>query len=123
VLFRSLTKPIALNTLKVVIGKWLPAVAGASTAPATPPAPPLAGAKAIDPRRAAELVAEILPLLAQNKFDAIARFRALQEALDDTDAAADIQAAGRFLAEFRFDLARERLLALATARGWDLPAS
>ena len=110
-----MTKPIVLGVLKEVLGKWLPAAAGAVAAPP-------AQDKPVDVARVATLVEEILPLLAQNKFSAVGRFRALQEVLAGTHAAAEIDETGRLLEDMRFDLASERLHRMAKACGWEKTA-
>jgi len=108
-----LTKPVALDTLKTVLGRWLPgqaAVAGTVTL-STQVTP-------ADIPRIVALVAEIEPLLAQNKFNALERFKVLQELLAGTAVAEELAETGRLLAEFRFDLAHERLRRLAAEQGW-----
>ena len=64
-------------------------------------------------------MAEILPLLEQNELDAIDRFRALQEVLAGTHAAAEINETGRLIQALRFDLALERLRYMAVAYAWE----
>jgi len=96
-----------------VLGRWLPgqaAVAGTVTK-STQVTP-------ADMSRIVALVAEIEPLLAQNKFNALERFKVLQELLAGTAVAEEIAETGRLLAEFRFDLAHERLRRLAAEQGW-----
>ncbi|MCX7143023.1 MAG: response regulator, partial [Proteobacteria bacterium] len=110
-----LTKPIALGALQAALAKWLPAAAPSADAPAAP----AAAAKPVDVLRAAALVAEILPLLARNEFDAIERFRALQEILAGTHAAAEINETARLVEALRFDPARERLRRMAAAYAWE----
>ena len=63
-------------------------------------------------------MAEILPLLEQNELDAIDRFRALQEVLAGTHAAAEINETGRLIEALRFDQAMERLRRMAAAYEW-----
>jgi hypothetical protein len=55
-------------------------------------------------------------LLAQNKFDAISRCKALQALLAGTDAASEINEISALLAEFRFDVALDRLQQLVVAQ-------
>ena len=98
-----LTKPLALKALQSQLAKWLPAVAvQASAAPAVTDKP-------VDVWRVAALVDELLPLLAQHKFNAIGRFRDLQEAAAGTRVAAEINEVGRLLGELQFELALEHL--------------
>ena len=109
-----LTKPVAFDTLQDALAKWLPAAAPSAAALAAP----AAAAKPVDVARAAALVAEILPLLARNEFDAIERFRALQEILAGTHAAEEIKETGRLVAALRFDQAQEHLRRMASAYAW-----
>ena len=110
-----LTKPLVLEALQAALAKWLPAAAAGPEALAAPQA----AQKPVDAARAAALVAEILPLLARNQLDAIDRFRALQEALAGTHAAAEIKETGRLIQALRFDLAQERLRHMAVAHAWE----
>ena len=103
-----LAKPIVVATLKTTLGRWL---GGGAAVP-----PPTAGP--VDLPRVLALIDEITPLLAQNRFDAIIRFRDLADLLAGTSAAAAVDEIGGFLAVFRFDLALARLQALASGDGW-----
>jgi len=106
-----LTKPIALDALKSVLGRWLgPAPASVQKTPAS------AAAQAVNVDRLVALVEEIAPLLAQNKFDAITRFKELQNLVAGTSLAAEIEAIGKLLAEFHFDLALQRLRGVTAAQ-------
>ena len=113
-----LSKPIALDTLQAALAKWLPAAAPTAAAPAALGA----AQKPVDVLRVAALVAEILPLLARNEFDAIDRFRALQEILAGTHAAAEINETAGLVEALRFDPARERLRRMAAAYAWEKSA-
>ena len=66
-----------------------------------------------DPAQVATLLAELLPLLAENKFDAIAVFRRLQACTAGTPGAADIDAAAPFINDLRFAEAHARLSRIA----------
>ena len=110
-----LTKPIAFDALQAALAKWLPAAAPTADALAAL----AAAAKPVDAPRVAALVAEILPLLARNEFDAIDRFRALQEVLAGTHAAAEINETGRLIGALRFDQAHEHLRRMAAAYAWE----
>jgi PAS domain S-box-containing protein len=104
-----LTKPIAsIDDLIAVLGKWLKSTRAN-----------LPSMSEDENRRAAELVREIVPLLAQNKFDAFSRFRQLEEAVVGTLVATEIAEASRLLSEFRFDLALECLQHIAVRHGWE----
>ncbi len=95
----------------------LPAPLSAATAVAAP-----ATERPPDTARVAALVAELLPLLGANKFDALGRFKALQEAVAGSALAAEIDAAGRLLQGMDFAATLERLRRLATTQGWDKSA-
>lgn len=100
-----LAKPINHERLLALLERWLPSAAGQA---------PRADAKQL-----ASLVAEIIPLLNHHKFDAIARYKELQQAVAGTAAASEIAAAGAMLAEFRFDAVLDRLPAIAAVHGWE----
>jgi signal transduction histidine kinase/CheY-like chemotaxis protein len=110
-----LTKPVTLDCLLALLAKWLaskpPALKeyAASAAPTVP----------VDVARFVALVAELEPLLAQNKFDAFSRFRVLQEVVAGTGMAEEITETGRLLDQFHFDLVQDRLQAIVTANNWD----
>jgi CheY-like chemotaxis protein len=110
-----LTKPVAFDTLQDALAKWLPAAAPSAAALAAP----AAAAKPVDVLRVAALVAEILPLLARNEFDAIERFRALQEILAGTHAAEEINETARLIAALRFDQAQQHLRRMAATYAWE----
>ena len=82
-------------------------------------ATPTTGKKPVDTPRVVAIVRELIPLLVQNKFDAVIRFRDLKEALTGTDVAEEINKAGRMLEEMRFDMALEHLRRTADAHGWE----
>jgi CheY-like chemotaxis protein len=110
-----LTKPIQVEVLHTALGRWLAVVPAAAegvetAAPAQQP---------LDIARIVALVAEIVPLLEQNKFDAVARFQELEAAVAGSGVAAEVAEAGRLLQEFRFDQALERLHQIAQAQAWE----
>jgi CheY-like chemotaxis protein len=104
-----LTKPVSLDTLQATLSHWLRAA---------PPVTPKAAYKAFDPDRVRSLIEEIEPLLVNHQFDAITRFRDLQEAVADTELAPAIAQAGQALHEFRFAVTLEQLRIIMTAQGW-----
>ncbi len=108
-----LTKPIVFEALQAMLGRWLPAAAGATTAAAPAAELPL------DTARVVALVAALLPLLERNKFDALGRFKDLQDAVAGTAVAAEIYQAGRPLQEMDFAATLQHLRRLATTYGWD----
>ena len=103
-----LTKPVALTSLQGVLDRWLGAP------PAATPAVP---GKAIDLALLSALARELEPLLERNEFDAIARFRALQDASAGTALAAAMLEIGQALESYQFDLALMRLRAIMQSTG------
>jgi PAS domain S-box-containing protein len=99
-----LTKPIAIEALKLALAKWLPAESQAPALVAAAVAP-----KALNRKAFSALVNELAPLLEENKFAAILRFRELQTLVHGTVIAEDIDALVAVLHEMRFDLVLERL--------------
>lgn len=99
-----LTKPVPLDILRTVLAKWLHGDPGA--VPAVPP---------LDNGLLLALVGELEPLLADQKFDALIRFKELQALVSGTDLAAEIGEIGTLLASFRFGPALERLRTLAAS--------
>ncbi len=65
--------------------------------------------KALNRKAFSALVNELAPLLEENKFAAILRFRELQTLVHGTVIAEDIDALVAVLHEMRFDLVLERL--------------
>jgi CheY-like chemotaxis protein len=110
-----LTKPIQVEVLHTALGKWLATVpvAGEGAETAAP------AQQALDIPHIVALVAEIVPLLEQNKFDAVGRFQELEAAVAGSQVAAEVAEAGRQLQEFRFDLALLRLHQIAMDQGWE----
>ena len=103
-----LTKPIALVALKLALAKWLPT----STAAPVLTKPPQS-LKPVDMDAFTVLVGELTPLLQDNNFAAIARFRALQILVNGTNLADVVGNLAPILQEMRFDLALTQLLHIA----------
>ena len=101
-----LTKPIVFDALKSALAKWLCA------AEASQPDAPGAD-KTLDVPRFLAFVDQIVPLLAQNKFDAFARFQELQALVAGTGIEAEINEIGVVLQAFRYDRALEHLRRVA----------
>ena len=99
-----LTKPIAFDALKLALAKWLPA-----ESPAPAPAPVAVRYEALDQDAFCALVRELTPLLEENKFAAMSRFKALQVVVHGTALAEAIDSLTPVLHEMRFDLVLERL--------------
>jgi len=104
-----LTKPIAVEALESALGRWL------RTASEILPVAPL---KPIDSLRLLALVDELIPLLAQNKFDALGRFKELQSVVAETELATEIDEIGSTLKSFRFEQALASLRRIAATQGW-----
>jgi PAS domain S-box-containing protein len=74
--------------------------------------------RTVDAALVLALMRELEPLLVRNKFDAIARFRDLEDAVAGTDLAAPIAQAGRALHELHFDVTLDQLRQIMRQRGW-----
>jgi signal transduction histidine kinase/CheY-like chemotaxis protein len=110
-----ITKPIEIDVLRNTLRRWLPTAApdldsGAPDAPVS---------KSMDLPRIMALLRELEPLLAHNQFSALGRFKELQLAVSDTQAAKDIADMAWLVAELRFDQALESLQKIAAAHGWE----
>ena len=107
-----LTKPVSIDALKSTLSKWLP-----TTAPSAPTqSSDQAAGVSVDLQAFAALVRELTPLLAQNRFSAINRFKSLQAVVAGTDLADEINALDALLQEMRFDLVLERLTHIAASQ-------
>jgi CheY-like chemotaxis protein len=104
-----ITKPVAANALKSVLGKWL-ALAG-KPALAAPDFAPL------DCARFLTLADEVIPMLEQRQFNAIARFKRITALAAGTGIESEVREIGALLDSVCFELALERLrnLAMQTA--------
>jgi hypothetical protein len=105
-----------MDRLQATLARWLPLPHNSMTAQDPVPVPQH---KRVDVARAHTLLADIMPLLASNKFASIACFRQLQEAVAGTALAEEMAQTGRLLQEFRFDRVQQRLRQLAAQQGWD----
>ena len=108
-----LSKPVAVNTLKSAIFRWLRRPVGQAS-----PTPAISENSPIDKARFFALIDVITPLLADNKFSAIAQFKELQALLADTPLATEMIEIERILNSFNFAMALERLHRLAATQGW-----
>jgi CheY-like chemotaxis protein len=112
-----LTKPLAMDQLQATLARWLPLPHNSMAAQDPAPAPQH---KRVDVAHIRALLADIMPLLASNKFASIACFRQLQEALAGTALEDDVAQTARLLQEFRFDRVQQRLRRLAAQQGWEI---
>jgi CheY-like chemotaxis protein len=106
-----LTKPVSIDALKSTLAKWLPTTAAAQVQSSV-----RAVRVSVDLQAFAALVSELTPLLAQNRFSAINRFKSLQAVVEGTDLADEINALDALLQEMRFDLVLERLTRIAASQ-------
>lgn len=109
-----IAKPIAIGTLREVLGRWLPA----DSADTPEDTEPLMGQRTLEIDRVVETLKELGPLLEHHHFDAILRFKSLQELTAGTPIAAEIEVAARLVAEFRFHDALDHLRRLAAIHAW-----
>jgi len=105
-----LAKPVAVVALQKALAKWLPAASAPQHRAAALP-----HHKPVDSARFAALVDEIAPLLADNKFDAISHFHALQTLVKHTPLEGPVTALYEALREMRFDFVLEQLRQLVQA--------
>ena len=108
-----LSKPVEVNALKAAISRWM----GIGVVQAAPEQA-ISEYSPIDKTRFFALIDEITPLLAENKFDAIAQFKELQALVADTPLATEMNEIERILGSFSFAMALERLHRLAATQGW-----
>ena len=105
-----IAKPFSIDTVRETINQWLPKRVENRTT----------STQSVNEALIIPLVQELIPLLVQNKFDAISCFHVLREALAGTDMAMEIAGVGRMLAVFNFEKALERLRQVIAARGWEV---
>ena len=113
-----LSKPIAIESLRSMLGKWLPAgplLTGAAPAPAE------TALLQPDSQELAARLLELKPMLAQHRFDAIAKFKELLGTVRGSAAASDVAELGHMLEKCRFDDALEHLRKITATRGWEDP--
>jgi DNA-binding response OmpR family regulator len=110
-----LVKPVSISLLRTSLARWLPAsppepaaTASSMLAPDDTRAPLAAQAPECDPR-IETILARLLPLLAERKFDALAVFRDLQAAVVGTPQADGVAEAGKSLSVFQFADAMQQL--------------
>jgi PAS domain S-box-containing protein len=115
-----IAKPIAsMDALMMVLRRWLPA--GAEFPCAKPSLLPTA--KPVDVPRIVAILRELEPLLAQDKFSAVGRFKELQEAVAGTEIANEIAGLEWLVEDLHFGQVLERLHQIAAAQGWEICTS
>ncbi len=100
-----LTKPVSFDRLAALLARWLPAAASAAD-------------RVPDVARLRILLRELEPLLEHNEFDAIVRFRDLQDTLAQTVLAGALTEVAKALESYQFELALTRLRQIARTHGW-----
>jgi len=103
-----LPKPIAITALGAALQKWLPPSAGPGALPT-----PEATLQPLDWPRFETALAQLMPLLALNKFDAIAHFETLQALAADTALSAPLAEVADLVKTLRFKEAASQLQQLA----------
>lgn len=98
-----IAKPLMLEALVAMLARWLPAPERQTPGRAEPFGVP-------ESDRLAVLVEDLAGLLVQSDFDALDRFRQLQDLLAGTTLAVDFAEVGRLVEELRFELAHDQLL-------------
>ena len=112
-----LAKPVVWAALRELLAHWLP------ERTAQQRREPVAAPRTLDVARVEALLRESLPLLEQQRFNAVARFRDLQTLVRGTEVEAELALAGAAVANMDFSRARTLLIELAQRRGWKLAAS
>ena len=107
-----LTKPVSLAALSTMLARWLPDAAPAMPGTAYPPYRP------INVARVHELFRELEPMLQNIQFDAIARFKDLQQAVAETSLAPLLMGAAAAMQEYRFERALSELQAIMANPAW-----
>jgi signal transduction histidine kinase/CheY-like chemotaxis protein len=110
-----LAKPILVDAIGIILRRWLKPEVEVPTVLLSQPALH----QAVDVPRVTAILEELLPLLAENKFDAIGRFKALQDCVDQTSVAEEIAEAGQPLSDLRFHITLDRLRRISQTHGWN----
>ncbi|MEI8156684.1 MAG: response regulator, partial [Burkholderiales bacterium] len=99
-----LIKPILVDTLRVVLTRWLTVATPTHVQP-----PSVAPIKPVDVQAFVARVNELTPLLEKNKFAAIGRFKVLQTLMEGTALAVEMDALAAQMQEMRFESVLVRL--------------
>ncbi len=105
-----LTKPVSLDSLRSLLGRWLPAPG--------PQARSVPAQRAIDVALVRTLLHEIEPLLANHQFDAVTRLRDLEDAVAGTELAPPVARVALPLREFQFEAALAQLQKIMAQQAW-----
>ena len=110
-----LAKPISLEGVQSVLQRWLKAGAVLSSEQGA-----AVCNRPVDLPQLKVLLQVLLPLLAENKFDALDHFKAVQECVAQTALEAEIAEAGKPLSVLQFNIAHDRLCQIVRAYGWEM---
>ena len=116
-----LTKPVNVKALQRALGRWLPRPGANQDLPGERQAGQARAddpASRLDQAQIESILGRLLPLLQQNKFDALGVFRELQAALAGTDHESLLSEAAGALGEFQFNLTIEHLQEMMAKQGW-----
>jgi signal transduction histidine kinase/FixJ family two-component response regulator len=111
-----LTKPVSFDALSALLGRWLPCADQDKVLEK-----PAKQTPAFDVPRINAILFKLVPMLVQNRFDAIGQFNRLRDEIGDSELAVEMEEINRLLKTFRFDLALECLKNMAKSQGWAFP--
>ena len=109
-----LTKPIELNLLAQTLRQWLPHAVSEAACNAAPRLP----SKTPNVQRVLNLFYELEPMLKNLQFNSIALFNELQEEVDATALAPQLERAAGALQVFQFGVALSELQAIMAKPNW-----
>ena len=108
-----MTKPVNIDVLTALLARFMPHEPG-SPATADPPRRP------IDLAQLFPLLTELMALLGEHKYKAVAVFEKVQEITDGTDLEAEFAKLGQFMSDMAFKPALQEIRRIATAHAWRL---
>jgi DNA-binding response OmpR family regulator len=111
-----LTKPVIVDELRSALARWL-----ANSDESPKDAIPITAQREVNVERVRSIVTELLPLLSDNRFDAVRRFRDLQRELYGSPVADNVAAIGTDVDRLNFAEVLMRLRELSKQEGWDEP--
>ncbi len=104
-----ITKPLAMDAMMITIRKWLPKDVTNTKV----------SAKKIAESVVVQHLHTLMPLLADNQFDAIGCFLVLQELIAETELAAEFSKTSQLIEQCNFSAALESLRAIMATKGWE----
>jgi len=108
-----LAKPIVQGALISILGRWLKA--GHIETPVA------RGFHPVDALHIQTILGQLIPLLAENKFDALSHYKELQRAVSGSDLEEKISQTGKQLQELKFSTVLASLRNIAMEEGWEIP--